>query len=143
MNEIKSKFSSALKLKKLYFKNIEFKRNKDEISSHELKMGINKSLKYLSKTEAEATLNTVISASDQSFTVSATLIGNFELLANMDDKVLHHIMETNTFAIMFPYLRSQISLITSQPDMTPVVIPAININALVSDDGSSKPSDEK
>lgn len=27
-------------------------------------------------------------------------------------------------------LRSQVSLITSQPDMTPVVIPAININAL-------------
>lgn len=143
MNEIKTEFSSALKLEKLYFKSIGFERNKDEIVDHELKMRINKSLKYLSKTKAEATLNTIIFANDQSFTISATLIGEFELLADMNDKVLHHIMETNTFAIMFPYLRSQISLITSQPDMTPVVIPAININALAGNEDSEEPSSEK
>jgi preprotein translocase subunit SecB len=34
-------------------------------------------------------------------------------------------------AILFPFVRSQISLITSQPGMMPVIIPAINVNALL------------
>ena len=34
-------------------------------------------------------------------------------------------------AILLPYLRAQITIMTSQPDVEPVVLPAININALL------------
>ena len=34
-------------------------------------------------------------------------------------------------SILFPYLRAQVTLMTAQPDIEPVVIPAININALL------------
>ena len=40
-------------------------------------------------------------------------------------------LKPNAVAIMFPFLRSQISLLTTQPDMIPVVLPAININKLL------------
>jgi preprotein translocase subunit SecB len=32
---------------------------------------------------------------------------------------------------MFPYLRSQVTLMTTQPNITPVIIPPININSFL------------
>ena len=37
----------------------------------------------------------------------------------------------NTVAILFPYVRSAFTLLTAQPGMEPVVLPALNINALI------------
>ena len=42
-------------------------------------------------------------------------------------------MKKNTVAIMFPFIRSQVSILTTQPGMIPIVMPPININALVED----------
>ena len=42
-------------------------------------------------------------------------------------------LEKNTIAIMFPYIRSYISSITTQPGMSPIVLPAMNIVAMVND----------
>ena len=41
------------------------------------------------------------------------------------------ILKANTVAIMFPYIRSQISLLTTQPGLHPVMLPPMNINALL------------
>ena len=43
------------------------------------------------------------------------------------------LLEKNTIAIMFPYIRSYISSITTQPGMTPIVLPAMNIVAMIND----------
>lgn len=43
------------------------------------------------------------------------------------------ILEKNTIAIMFPYIRSYISIITTQPGMNPIVLPAMNIVAMIND----------
>ena len=37
-----------------------------------------------------------------------------------------NIVKTNTVAIMFPFIRSQVTLLTTQPGMTPIVLPPIN-----------------
>lgn len=42
-------------------------------------------------------------------------------------------LEKNTIAIIFPYIRSYISIITTQPGMPPIVLPAMNIIAMVND----------
>lgn len=36
------------------------------------------------------------------------------------------IVNNNTIAIMFPFIRSQVSLMTTQPGMMPIVLPPIN-----------------
>lgn len=41
------------------------------------------------------------------------------------------LMEQNASAIIFPYVRSQISLLTAQPETDTVVLPAMNIAALI------------
>ena len=41
------------------------------------------------------------------------------------------LIERNTLAIMFPYFRSYVSTLTTQPGMTPIVLPAMNIMAIL------------
>lgn len=53
---------------------------------------------------------------------------NAELL---DDNMKESILSENSVAIMFPYLRSQIALLTSQPGMMPIQTPIIDIRELV------------
>ena len=60
-------------------------------------------------------------------TVGIFTIENFERDRDMNERIL----KANTVAIMFPYIRSQISLLTTQPGLLPVMLPPMNINALL------------
>lgn len=41
------------------------------------------------------------------------------------------IARQNAVAIVFPYIRSQITLLTSQPEVDPVILPPLNIASMV------------
>ena len=75
----------------------------------------------------------VFSMTDEEETTSLKIIvsGIFEFKADLEQDLKDIIITKNTVAILFPYLRAQVTLMTSQPDIEPVVIPAININALL------------
>lgn len=47
-----------------------------------------------------------------------------------DTALKESLINYNSIAILFPYIRSQISLITAQPDLTPIVLPPVNIVAM-------------
>lgn len=70
-------------------------------------------------------LSSYIMARD-SFELNVTLVGQFVLDAGMIDK-----LKANAVAVMFPYLRSQVTLLTTQPNILPIVLPTININKLL------------
>lgn len=62
------------------------------------------------------------------------LVGEFVLLEESNtipEEEKKSILEKNTVAIMFPFLRSQITLITAQPNMPALNLPPLNINALL------------
>ena len=42
-------------------------------------------------------------------------------------------LKTNIFAIISPYLRSQVSIFTTQPGFTPIIMPAFNFNEIIKD----------
>lgn len=44
-----------------------------------------------------------------------------------DKKEVEDILKINAVAIIFPYLRSQIALITTQPNRKPIILDAMNI----------------
>ena len=43
------------------------------------------------------------------------------------------IIQQNAVAIIFPYIRSQISLLTAQPEVDPIVLQPFNIAQMVED----------
>ena len=67
--------------------------------------------------------------SENEFDIETCINGIFEFDGDKEfgSKLLSH----NTVAILFPYLRSQITILTSQPGFEPIVLPVININRLI------------
>lgn len=51
----------------------------------------------------------------------------------IDENLLikQEVLEKNVVAILFPYIRAQLTLLTAQPGTTPIVLPAMNIDAMI------------
>lgn len=73
-------------------------------------------------------------------TLNKTFIDKLYFERNSDDvkknnsKKGKKVLTNNTIAILFPYLRSQLTLLTSQPEFEPIILPIMNINALMNDE---------
>lgn len=57
-----------------------------------------------------------------------------------DEPLKEDLLKKNAVAILFPYIRAQLTLLTSQPETDSVVLPALNINKLI--DQAEKASEE-
>ena len=74
----------------------------------------------------------VVLNEDGKYRIEVEISGLFRL---SEDSVLgKKILENNTVAILFPYLRSQLTLLSSQPDFEPIILPALNINSLLNEE---------
>ena len=126
--EVRSKYESPLRLEKIEIVESTF-RKKDELIEHlELGLQVKRSLKKKSDKVFEVLLETTVSDEDEKVFVNVKGKAIFSTeQENMD------ILEKNMIAIMFPYIRSYISIITTQPGMNPIVLPAMNIVAIVND----------
>ncbi|MBQ7435036.1 MAG: protein-export chaperone SecB [Oscillospiraceae bacterium] len=74
--------------------------------------------------------------------VKITLTGYFTCFCD-DERLKEKLINYNSVAILFPYIRSQISLITAQPDLTPVVLPPVNIVAMFEETEAKESDNEK
>ena len=87
------------------------------------------------KNKMEISLSTDIfkDIEDAPFNMSVEIIGFFELEGIGD--ISHY--EANAIAIMYPYLRTIISTYTSSANIMPIILSAININAVLNKDIAS------
>ncbi len=70
------------------------------------------------------------------YNVCVQVTGYFEVCGDCETNMEEQLVEKNAVAILFPFLRSEISLITTQPETDPIVLPIMNINAMM--DGTNK-----
>lgn len=89
--------------------------------------------KYQIKVQADLTLED----ENGHFKLFLQTLGFFKLDKdeNITDEFADEILKKNTVAIMFPFIRSQVSLLTTQPGMTPILLQPIDVNALLSKKG--------
>lgn len=73
---------------------------------------------------------------EYTFEIILTGFFSFESNSTIDEKIKNELITKNAVAIMMPYMRSQISLLTAQPEVDCVVLPPFNINNLVQDNES-------
>ena len=122
-----------LQMLDLYFSKYSFWQerkddNKEYDSSFEIDYAINKE----DDSKIKVTINTLVKNQTESFSLELQAIGIFRIDKNeMDNSVYEHLVKVNTVAIIFPFIRSQISLLTTQPGMTPVMLQPINFSALI------------
>lgn len=60
------------------------------------------------------------------FSMNLTISGIFEF-ENIDEEMKKSFMEVNSVAILFPYARAIVSSYTANSNVTPLILPAINV----------------
>ena len=126
--KVKSAYESPLILEKIEITESTFRKKDFSLDELELGVRVEHSVENIGEDEYEIVLNTTVSDENENIYVNVKGKAMFRTQQkNMD------MLEKNTIAIIFPYIRSYISIITTQPGMPPIVLPAMNIIAMVND----------
>lgn len=132
MENILQKCESALVARKIFIESMNFQRSKivDGIV-HLSRNSIGKNVEKLEPDGYKCSLALKMTDEEETTLLEIIVSGIFDFKSELNQAQKDVIITKNTMAILFPYLRAQVTLMTSQPDIQPVVIPAININALL------------
>lgn len=117
---------SILKLNDITIRNVSFERYSSNNWSDFL-IGFDLKVNNINDDSFEMSLSITLSEVDV-FDLAVTCGAIFETNGTKSSD-----FHKNAVAIMFPYIRSYITQITSIPNMEPIVLPVININALLDD----------
>ena len=123
---IKTDYESPIVLKNIIITEGHFNRNEDSLENLELKVGVSHDVERLSEREYKITLELNVADPEEKLSVFVKGMAIFE--TKQENQML---IERNTLAIMFPYFRSYVSTLTTQPGMTPIVLPAMNIMTML------------
>lgn len=130
--KITEEHASVLQMEKIYFKKLKFDRKVEkEINTDD--MSFNISIKT-NEQEGRFYLELGVNIQDKDktdFEVDCVLLGIFNVDLDVPPEIKETLLKKNTTAILFPYMRSQVTLLTSQPNMEPIIIPTINVNKLI------------
>ncbi|MBQ1916307.1 MAG: protein-export chaperone SecB [Lachnospiraceae bacterium] len=118
-------------MKKIEVTDASFHRNEEDISDLELNLSVDKSVEKRKINTYRVTLVTNVYDNNENLRVSVTALSIFET-----DHENKYLIESNAIAIIFPYVRSYITSLTTQPGMEPIVIPPINVLSLLKDKGT-------
>ncbi len=125
--------ASVLTLNKLVFDKIEFNRkgfkNKNEIEMG-IEVQISRGIDDISKVTLILKGN---KEGEYDFIIS--LSGYFSFDVEIENKQAQDLINKNAVAILMPYLRSEVSLLTAQPETECVVLPPFNINKMLEEQG--------
>jgi preprotein translocase subunit SecB len=130
------KISSALVLQQLVFDKIAFNR-KGFKNNNELEFEIEVRIGTC-KNDYKVTLILKAEKKDEyDFLISLSGFFTIEQDDELKDEQSKNLIYKNAVAILMPYLRSEVTLLTSQPEMDCVVLPLFNINKMF-DKGNRK-----
>jgi preprotein translocase subunit SecB len=110
---------------------IKQKQDDENGGEYALNPQFSREIQQLSGSEYALTLGVKIESTDEGktlpFLTEVSIEGKFEIMG-IDDK--EKAMKINAVAIMFPYLRSTLSIFTTLMNINPVVLPTINLVAM-------------
>ena len=129
-----SDIKSILKMDKLVFDKISFARigfKNDKQLTHSLEASFAQNI----KDDIYRVTLVLKGEKKEEYTFEISLTGFFSFSGDQDvnDELKNDLIRKNTIAIMMPYLRSQLSLLTAQPEVDCVILPPFNINKMMED----------
>ena len=112
---------SNLKMQNLYFSSCSVERA-CKVENGECKADLQRNIRKTDEHEYDE-----LELSVQKPDLSVSVIAKAHFLYEAETYEMEEsIVNANTVAIMFPFIRSQVTLLTTQPGMTPIVLPPIN-----------------
>ncbi len=122
--------NSVLVLRSMVFDKIEFER-KGFKNNRKLKFKLQVTIGLDEEGLYKVTL--VLNGTKQDeYEIVISLSGFFAIdgKEKLEDKMISDLINKNAVAILMPYLRSELTLLTAQPDTESVVLPPFNINKI-------------
>lgn len=134
-----TQFKSVLKIPRVVFDEITYKRlgfkKETENSS---KLSLQSKIDKIDEGRYRVSLRANASSEDE-YTITIQITGFCEVDESDPNKGI--LLEENAVAILFPYIRAELSLITAQPEMEPIVLPVVNISAMLKESKSAHKED--
>ncbi len=125
--QIKGNTQSALRLSNIFFKEVHMETSGKKIAnSNDVHVAFKVDNPVITDENLKVRMHCKVEIED-ALNLYLLLIGEFQ----SNDKTFLKRMVPNAIAIIFPYMRSQVTLMTAQPNLPPIVLPPININALL------------
>lgn len=124
---------SKLEMLDIYFSKFSFEQNKKK---GQIKLNTDFNISYAQKNEdtsqIKVQIDTIINDDSGCFLLSLQTIGLFKIdKTGIEEELANTILKKNTVSIMFPFIRSQVALLTAQPGLTSVLLQPIDVNLLV------------
>ena len=122
--------SSVLKLNHVVFDEITFKRlgfNPSNKREKESQLWFGKHVDKVSEGEYRVSLSIKV-LREKEYKAVVSVSGYCSI--SEDEPFKDRILNENAIAILFPYVRAELTLLTAQPETDPLIIPAVNINAM-------------
>lgn len=112
---------------KIFFDRKNFKSDKEPVFSFEISVG--------KRNDGDVYKVTIVMfvEKEKEYEIEISLSGFFSVNTNALDEStdLSELISKNTVAVLMPYMRSELSLLTAQPGMECIVMPPINVDALM------------
>lgn len=130
--ENKKNIQSVLKLNKMVFDKIEFQRLGLK-TNNELELEIQSNIAQRQDADIYKVTLVLKGKKPEEYTFEISLSGFFSIESHDDltEDLKNTLITKNSIAILMPYLRSEVSLLTAQPEVECVVLPAFNINNML------------
>lgn len=130
--KIMKNIESVLRLNKVVFDKIEFTRlgfKNDE----ELELEIQSNISQRQNPDIYKVTLVLKGKKPDEYTLEISISGFFSIdfSADLSKSIENTLITKNSVAILMPYLRSQLSLLTAQPEVDCVVMPVFNINNMM------------
>ena len=126
---------SLLHMNDLYFSKCIFENNKNKGDGEtivDVSYNIVGDIDKQSKSKVKVQIDLNLSSKDESLSLFLQTIGLFEIDdKDLDPTIKDFVLKRNTISIMFPFIRSQVALITTQPGLPPIMLQPIDVNALI------------
>ncbi|KZL94194.1 protein-export chaperone SecB [Clostridium magnum] len=74
---------------------------------------------------------TLISADKEALKLENTFVGVFSVIKGSENMNIEDYIRNNSAALMFPYMREHIATITQKSGIKPILLPPVNILALI------------
>lgn len=132
--EKKQTVLSALRLEKIVFDRIEFRRL-GFASEKDFEVEIESNIAQRQGTDLYRITLTLKGNKPEEYDLEISLTGYFQIEPDetINEDLKNKLVTKNAVAILMPYLRSEVSLLTAQPGMDCVVLPAFNVNKMLAD----------
>lgn len=120
---------SELKMEHIVFDSLSFNRKGFKSQSDtQATIGFGVSIDKINDGQYRVVLEVSVDQEDE-YEANVQISGFCVIDENLPIK--QEVLEKNVVAILFPYVRAQLTLLTAQPETTPIVLPAVNIDAMI------------